>query len=453
MAGPQAASSASFDDIVRRAGDAVDSNPEESVRLYQQALAMRPNFVEGWMYLGAGLYQLHRYAEAGEAFQKGIHLAPQNGTAWGFLGLCRYELGESAEALKAILEGEQLELGGNQMFGAAVRTRGAQILLASGSFEDALKQLTPLSVAGINPPQVIEIAGLAALRMSTPLATLAPEQLAMVKLAGQAEWAAMAHQVKEADTSFRDLVAKYPNERGVHFAYGTFLKEDDPKAAQGEFERELSIDSKNPQAFVELARLRIAAGGIPESAIAPARAALQVDPRNALAHAVLGHALLAKGDAAGAIVELQEAEKLAPDEVATHTDLASAYRRASRPAEALKQEAYVTRLRRAAGVWNAFVPGSPIAGSGRREVKAPHADRTVAVDCLRVLSWCDVRGNRRAGREGAECERCSTGDRTVPASGRTESEMAGGLVVPRNVPLRYRPIRARRATRICTWSS
>ncbi|HEY3743172.1 MAG TPA: tetratricopeptide repeat protein [Bryobacteraceae bacterium] len=345
MAAPQSAPAPSFDDIVRRAGDAVDRNPEESVKLYQQALAMRPAYVDGWLYLGAGLYQLHRYAEAGDAFQKGIHLAPQNGTGWGFLGLCRYELNEPAEALKAILEGEQLELGGNQMFGAAVRTRGAQILLASGSYEDALKQLTPLSIAAISPPQAVEMAGLAALRMQAPLATLTPEQLAMVKLAGQAEWAAMAHQVKEADTSFHDLIAKYPNERGVHFAYGTFLREDDPKASEAEFERELSIDSKNAQAFVELARLRITAGGTPDSAIAPARGALQLDPHNALAHAVLGHALLEKGEAANAIAELEEATKLAPNELATRTDLAAAYHHAGRLADALKEEAYVTRLR------------------------------------------------------------------------------------------------------------
>lgn len=345
MAAPQTAPEASFDDIVRRAGDAVDRNPEESVKLYKQALAMRPDFVDGWLYLGAGLYQLHRYAEAGEALQKGIHLAPQNGTAWGFLGLCRYELGEPSEALKAILEGEQLELGGNQMFGAAVRTRGAQILLASASFDDALKQLTPLSVAAINPPLALEIAGLAALRITSPLATLTPAQLAMVKLAGQAEWAAMAHQVKQADTGFHELLARYPNERGVHFAYGMFLREDDPKAAEAEFERELSIDSKNAQAFVELARLRIAAGGTPDSVIAPARAALQLDPHNALAHAVLGHALLAKGEAVNAITELEAATKLLPGELATHSDLAAAYRRAGRPAEASKEEAAVTRLR------------------------------------------------------------------------------------------------------------
>jgi tetratricopeptide (TPR) repeat protein len=345
VASPQGAAPASFDELVRRAGDAVDRNPEESVALYKKALAIRPKFVEGWLYLGAGLYQLKRYAEAGEAFQKGIQLAPENGTAWGFLGLCRYELGDSVHALEAILKGEQLELGGNQMFGAAVRTRAAQIFLASSSFDEAARQLTPLAVAAINPPQAMEIAGLAALRISKPLTELPEGQLAMVKLAGQAEWSLMAHQMKEADTSFRNLVEKYPNEQGVHYAYGMFLTEDDPKAAIGEFEKELAIDSKNPQAFVELALLRIGAGAAPESAIAPARAALRLEPNNAQAHALLGRALLMAGEAAQAIPELEEAQKLTPDDARTHIDLAQAYRRAGRTADAAKQEAQVARLR------------------------------------------------------------------------------------------------------------
>jgi tetratricopeptide (TPR) repeat protein len=366
LASPQGAAPASFDELVRRAGDAVDSNPEESVALYKKALAIRPKYVEGWLYLGAGLYQLKRYAEAGEAFQKGLQLAPENGTAWGFLGLCRYELGDSPHALEAILKGEQLELGGNQMFGAAVRTRGAQILLAASSFDEAAQQLTPLAVAAINPPQAMEIAGLVALRISKPLADLPPDKEAMVKLAGQAEWAAMAHQAKEAEASFRSLVEQYPNERTVHYAYGMFLKESDPKAAMGEFERELTIDSKNPQAFVELARLRIATGAAPESAIAPARAAVRLEPNNALAHGLLGRALLLAGDVAQAIPELEESQKLAPDEVRTHIDLAQAYRRAGRTSDAAKQEGYLARLkeRQEFGAHSFLARNLPVPGSG-----------------------------------------------------------------------------------------
>ena len=37
-----------FDDLSRRAQAALDKHPEEAVQLYREALAMRPDWPEGW---------------------------------------------------------------------------------------------------------------------------------------------------------------------------------------------------------------------------------------------------------------------------------------------------------------------------------------------------------------------------------------------------------------------
>src|SRR3954469_15947626 len=77
-----------FDELARRAEDLVDSKPTEAAELYRKALALRPDWAEGWLYLGASLYATDRFAEATDAFRKGTRLAPTKGTAWAFLGLC-----------------------------------------------------------------------------------------------------------------------------------------------------------------------------------------------------------------------------------------------------------------------------------------------------------------------------------------------------------------------------
>src|SRR5947209_3248432 len=88
-----------FQDLARRAEALLDSKPAEAATLYQQALTLKPDWAEGWLYLGATLYQQDRYAEATDAFRKGIALSPQQGTAWGFLGLSEAMLDNPEQAL------------------------------------------------------------------------------------------------------------------------------------------------------------------------------------------------------------------------------------------------------------------------------------------------------------------------------------------------------------------
>src|ERR1019366_6785920 len=42
-----------FEDLSRRAQAALDSRPDEAIQLYKQALGIRPDWPEGWLYMGA----------------------------------------------------------------------------------------------------------------------------------------------------------------------------------------------------------------------------------------------------------------------------------------------------------------------------------------------------------------------------------------------------------------
>lgn len=334
----------SFDELSRRAAESLDSQPEQAVALYRQALKLKPSWPEGWLYLGASLYQLNRYSEARDAFRKGIPLAPENGTAWAFLGLCEAELGDPKHAVEDIVKGEVLGVAGNPQFLLAVRLKAATLLLQSSEFAEAMDQLQPLARSGDSSPGVLMAAGLGTLGISRPLAELSPEQQTMVQMAGQAAWNMAAQHPAEAEAAYRELVAKYPQTAGVHYAYGISLLERDPEAAQAEFQKELTISPKHVYARLQIASLQLKRGA-PEAALSPAQEVVQLEPKNPLGHAVLGRVLGSLGQTAKAIAELETAVKLAPDNPQTHFYLEQAYRRAGRTADAQREKAEFTRLK------------------------------------------------------------------------------------------------------------
>src|SRR5208283_5550913 len=75
-----AQNNADFDDLSRRAEAALDTHPEEATVLYRKALAIRPDWAEGWLYMGASLFQTRHYAEARDALRKGVALETGMGT-------------------------------------------------------------------------------------------------------------------------------------------------------------------------------------------------------------------------------------------------------------------------------------------------------------------------------------------------------------------------------------
>jgi lipopolysaccharide biosynthesis regulator YciM len=75
-----------------------------------------------------------------------------------------------------------------------------------------------------------------------------------------------------------------------------------------------------------------------------AQEALKLDPKESAALMLLGECLLAKGDAAGGIRELEAARDSAPDTVQLHWDLLRAYTAAGRKEDAAKEKSEIERL-------------------------------------------------------------------------------------------------------------
>jgi tetratricopeptide (TPR) repeat protein len=338
-----AAQNGSFDDLARRASDAIETRPAEAAALYQRALAMRPGWAEGWMYRGAALFELGRFREARDALRKCAALAPGKGTTVAFIGMAEYELGDYAQALADILKGESIGLADRPAFVAQVRYRGALIYLRSGNFPQALEQLRPLARNGIQTPEAVEALGLSVLNLHFLPATLPPERHALVELAGRAAWAYLAERPEESGPLFEQLGSQFPDEPGVHYMKGVFLIDHDPAAAEQEFRKELRIAPSHVLARVQLALL-LSKDGDADSAVRLAGEAVELDPADALCQVTLGRALLDAGRTAEAIAALEKGEKLAPQAARVHFYLAQAYRRAGRDADARKENAVWDRL-------------------------------------------------------------------------------------------------------------
>src|SRR5690349_3175876 len=79
----------SIADLQRTArAEAEKGKAAEAIRDTQRALALDPNWKEGWWNLGTLQYEANQYQDAVRSFEKVTGYAPNLGAAWALLGLC-----------------------------------------------------------------------------------------------------------------------------------------------------------------------------------------------------------------------------------------------------------------------------------------------------------------------------------------------------------------------------
>jgi tetratricopeptide (TPR) repeat protein len=339
--------SPSFADLQQRAQQARQSNnTEEQVALYRKLVTLRPSWGEGWWYLGTGLYELRRYAQALDAFQHLSKIDVSDGSSRALMGLCEFQLHQYPESLKLLFRAEQLGMGANTEMVMTVNYHVVILLNLSGQFEWARDRLAPFSwLADVSEP-VIQAVGINALRMQVLPADLPPAKKDLVMRAGRASWEpSLAGHPEEALQVFQELTAQYPKEPNLHYAYGVRLLDGDPEGALREFQKELEINPSQVVARVQIVLLKLKQGES-EEALPLAREAVKLAPDYFLAHNALGRTLLAAGKTEAAIQELSAAVRLEPQSPENHFDLAEAYRAAGKKAEAAKEQAEFQRIKK-----------------------------------------------------------------------------------------------------------
>ena len=345
-----AASQAGNPDFMRLAEKAKKASDEgrldDAARLYAQALALRPKWVDGWWALGTLEYDRDHYAKAAADFRKLVVLQSNNGMAHAMLGLSEFELGHEGSALQHIQKGKNIGLTKDVDFWHVVLYHEGVLLQRKGGFEAAKETLEELCLQGVQSNEVTNALGMTMLRLTAKNPPSAGTVEAdVIPRVGRAECLAGQKKYEEARPLFDRVTKDNPSFPNIHYAYGLFLLElrELPNAIE-----ELNLEVKNNPAHI-LARLRIAAILYKEDSAAGipyAEEAVKMEPKLGFAHYLLGLLLLDTDKYEQALPELEIAQKSFPREAKLYFALGSAYSRAGRKQDAVRARAMFEKLTR-----------------------------------------------------------------------------------------------------------
>jgi tetratricopeptide (TPR) repeat protein len=334
----------SFEQLTQRAAEARQAEKlDDAIKLYQQAVRQKPNWLEGWWSLGTIYYQLDRYSEGRDAFKRLVALEPKGGVGWAFLGLCEFQLKDYANALAHLLRGRELGLGKDSEIASVAFYHTGLLLNRAGQFELAFAVLGQAAKLQRESRAMFEAIGLTLLRLSYLPNEMPPAKREVVIKAGRAGFYMAAEQRTQAAQEFSELLAAFPNEPNVHYAHGIFLMRDAPDEGLQAFEKELQISPQHVFAMLQIAFEYIKRKDF-NAGLLYAENAVKLEPNLFAGHNALGRILLELGPVERAIKELEISVRQAPDSPETHFALARAYTKAGRKAEAEKARNEFTRL-------------------------------------------------------------------------------------------------------------
>lgn len=348
----------SFEKLAEQAQAAMDADHvSEAIRLYTRATALKPNWSEGWWHLGTLFFDAGRFYEARDAFAHFVSVErKQPGPGFAMLGLSEFQLKNYPKALAALEHGKQLGLGTDQAFINSVLFYDGTLNAFLGNPEIALQRLTLAAneIAAAHPEapkdavfadlKLLDAFGVAALRIPKLPSDLAASQIPLVRHAGHAQALVALQDRVAAETEFKQVLALYPSEPGVHYMYGVFLLKDQPPLAVNEFRREIDVSPSHEAARIQLA-LEFLRTADYEQGLQYAKEAVALAPRNFVAHVASGRLWLAHGETDHALQELQTAVRLAPGSPDAHFALSQALSEAGRNREAAHERAEFERLR------------------------------------------------------------------------------------------------------------
>jgi tetratricopeptide (TPR) repeat protein len=329
---------AAFDKAVKLGDEArLAERLDEAIESYTNALRIRPQWPEGWWYLGAIFYEKDLYAQGRDAFSNLVALAPKRGPAWGMLGLCEFQTRNYERAVISLQRARSLGFDGNQELESVVRYHTVLLYIRFEQFEIAYEILREFLRVGNYSPKIAEAFGLTLLRIPSLPNEVPTDKREEVLLAGQAGLSMGAQRLDEARKAFDTLLTGYPNDPNVHYSFGVFLMRQDADAALSEFRRVLEIEPLHQPAMVQMAFEYLKRRDY-DTALPLAEKSVELAPRMYPARNVLGRVLLELGQTARAVKELEEGVRLAPSSPEMHFALARAYTRAGRQADAKREQ-------------------------------------------------------------------------------------------------------------------
>ena len=326
-----------FNDIAARAAAARDQqNLPLAIQLYSQAEHLKPDWQEGWWYLGVLQYGSNQYSGAIDAFTHLLHLVPTAVPAMALRGLCEFETGAYDDSLRdleqAAAHGALNEPRNEQI----IRFHLAQLLAHASRFQDALEQYQHLAEQHVDTPDVLAGIGLAGMRNRTMPKDLSAADRKLYEAAGNAGNVFLSGNIEQADELFSQLFESFPSAPNLHYFYGFLLFPHDPGLAIDQFRSELAVNPANETANAMLALTLVISARFNE-ALEPARRAYDYAPEMEMAQLAFGRALAETGDMKRGGELLNQVIAHDPNNLEAHLGLVSIYSRSGNREEAARE--------------------------------------------------------------------------------------------------------------------
>ena len=299
-------------------------NISGALQAYRAALKARPDWEEGWWYLGTLNYDADHFSEAIPALKHFVELDANIGAGWAFLGLSEFETKAYDDAFSHLQRAQDLGFAEDPDVEKVAVYHLALLLNRRGAFEDSARLLANTFGASHLPDQIKVALALALLRVSLLPSELDPARDGLLHVAGEVA-ESLAHQdLDRASLGFQHALKEFPSTPYLRYAYGlTLIAKSEFEPAESQFRDEGLITPRSGMAQVGLSALNLKRGRLDE-AVADAKSAIKVNPESVEAHQALARALRAlHGDQATAAEE--RAQQLASQPAKPDLDQAKFY--------------------------------------------------------------------------------------------------------------------------------
>ena len=303
----QASGQESFQALAQAASAAREAGrADEAVQDYSRAVALHPDWAEGWWYLGTMQYDQNQYAGAIQALRNLVALSPNLGAAWAFLGLSEFETRDYANALTHLEKAQTIGVADDAELARVTTYHLALLLNRSGEFERASTLLLSISDESQVPAQIKTALGMAVLRIPLLPDQIDPSYDALVEAAGEAA-AAGARNPADSVEPLHSLADQNPQTPYLHYALGLALAAAGrPKEALAAQQWEAAISPRSALPLVQIGQLQLTLNQ-PEAALGTAQKAVSLAPDSAAAHNLLAKSLDAAGKHQQAALEMRSA--------------------------------------------------------------------------------------------------------------------------------------------------
>jgi len=330
---------AKFEDLADRAAAAREQeNLPLAIELYGQAEQLKPDWPEGWFYLGLLQYLSDRFPPAIDAFNHLLALQPNSPAVMALRGICEFETAAYDDALRDLDQAVKGGAANEPHNEPIIRIHYAELLAHAGRFQPALIQYRTLASKQVDDPDMRLGVGLAGMQSTTLPEDVSSEDRELYTAVGNAGCAFLSDDSQTADTLFSKLFAQYPTTPELHFFYGTLLSMRGAELAIPQFQSEVAIAPNNVQAHALLAFWLMFAGRFAE-ARPEAELAVAAAPNMEVARVTLARSLAETGDVERAAELLNQVIKNDPDNLEAHLGLAAVYARSGR-----REDAYHERM-------------------------------------------------------------------------------------------------------------